>query len=303
MRISTPAEPVRPRPTCPRGHASIRVSSFTGMLPSSLFLLPALLAQEPPPATYRGVPAAEWLQRLQRGGDDESRPQVSCALRELAIDDAAVARQLAQLLTSGELRVRRTAAWCAEHRCAVPFLVDALDDADGEVRRNATITLARLGAAAADATPHLVQRLARAEGDFERHAAAEALALIGTAHADALPALLGLVRDDADSTSSVRTLLTNHGATAVPLLQPLLQQPGRAVAAADILLDLADHHPVAIAAIEAVATGDEALQFRLLEWKARRNHAAVPEFVRRFAHDATPHKRRRVFDLDLRLDA
>ncbi len=254
----------------------------------AVLLLAALaVAQNSPTAVFRGRNAAEWRQRLLRDADQEATRQAGIALYTLSRESEATTRELLPLLQHEQARVRRAAAWFLAHPVAVPALVAAMDDRDGDVRESATRTLGRFGPAAAAATPRLLARIARADGEFDWQLAVDALAAIGPAHPDAIPALLAGVRPGRAGIT-MRQAFMNLGAAAIPLLQPLLRDQERALAAAEILLDLAANHPVDLDVIAPVVATDTRLRLDLLRLRAERDPAAIPAFVRAFAKEGNP---------------
>ncbi|MBL8751813.1 MAG: HEAT repeat domain-containing protein [Planctomycetes bacterium] len=261
----------------------------------------AALAQVAPTEVFRGVPAEQWIERVRAATADEPLRQAGVALYGLTSESATVAEKCLPLLAHESALVRRSATWFLGHPVVVPALVEALGDPDVEVRENATRTLGRLGRDAAPATPRLLRRVAAVDGEFDWQLAVDALLAIGDAHPDALPAVLALVRDDRES-MEVRTGLGNLGAPAVPLLMPLLQQPGRARAAAAILLDLAADQKVDVDAVaRAVGDADDRLQLRIAKLRAERDPRAIPAYVRSFARHGDKFEHR--MGIDLRVGA
>ncbi|MBI2825209.1 MAG: HEAT repeat domain-containing protein [Planctomycetia bacterium] len=76
---------------------------------------------------------------------------------------------------------------------SVPVLIDALSDADAEVRVHAARALARMGDAGKEAVPVLIARLEDPD-EGVRQAAARALGQMGPAAADAVPALIAIIK-------------------------------------------------------------------------------------------------------------
>ena len=86
---------------------------------------------------------------------------------------------------------------------AVPVLIGTLKDDDADVREAAVYTLGRIGPAAKEAVPALIETL-KDEDIYVRLYTAGALGQIGHAAKDAVPALREALKDPEDRVSSVR---------------------------------------------------------------------------------------------------
>jgi HEAT repeat protein len=106
---------------------------------------------------------------------------------------------IAALGDANGLFVRQSAAVALERigpaaAEAVPALIQALGDADENVRAKAAVALGRIGPAAAEAVPALIQALGDADENV-RAKGAVALGGIGPAAAEAVPALIAALGD------------------------------------------------------------------------------------------------------------
>jgi HEAT repeat protein len=135
--------------------------------------------------------AATTLGRLDRMGF-VTVPELTKALKDQAPTvRAAAADALGQFSAiDGEIA-----------RDAIPLLSECLKDSSTPVRMNVVLTLARMGPAAATATPALAESLANDKEDGIRKECAKALAFIGKGADSAAPALIKAL---GDSSSEVR---------------------------------------------------------------------------------------------------
>lgn len=101
---------------------------------------------------------APYLAQLQEGTDDARREAVR-ALGRRAVRDEFAARALVEVLRTGEpiLRVEAVNAFESIGKSIVGYLVEAIPDADNEMRKAILMTLARMGPAAAAAVPAIEQ--------------------------------------------------------------------------------------------------------------------------------------------------
>ena len=106
---------------------------------------------------------------------------------------------------------------------AVPALIAALKDEDGDVRMEVVRTLREIGPAAEDAVPALITALKDEIWDV-RGSAANALREIGPAAEDAVPALITALKDEIwDVRGSAADALREIGPAAVPALIAVLK--------------------------------------------------------------------------------
>jgi HEAT repeat protein len=135
----------------------------------------------------------------------------------------------------------------------LPFLTNALDDPEKNIRLKATALLMKLGPAAAIATPALIRRVEDlAEDESVRGQAVQALGAIGPEAAAAVPAFVALLeRQDLDYMGYICMAVVEMGPVAEPTAPGLTENmladqtyPNRSGLAAMALASLGHMHEV-----------------------------------------------------------
>ena len=175
-----------------------------------LELTPAIPRQRrpSPPASpvFRGVPLSAYVERLERGAQDE-RADALRAIGAFGEDAASAVPQVASALDDADPHVRAAAAWAFTQigragASAIPAIGPALADASPQVRVLAALALEAMGPSAAPAVPLLVRAFDDPIEDV-RVTAARALGAIGPAAGAAVPALTARIQ----ATGEPRTVL------------------------------------------------------------------------------------------------
>jgi HEAT repeat protein len=220
-----------------------RVAVTCGMAVAMLGLLPTPLgAQTKKEPKFRGKTAAQWLERLTSGKEDE-RQEALGAIGQLG----QPAKQ-----------------------AAAPVLIEMLEDRDPAFRGFAAYGLGRLGPDARDAVPALIEALKDEErvdwGQIDGHLkvrdrAIEALAAIGPAVAPAIPALKNLYdkappKDGKEAYRLTRSLIDTFGCLgpkAAPILMDIFAKSDQAWVCENVCLALANLGPQAKAIVPQLA--------------------------------------------------
>lgn len=166
----------------------------------SLTLLVAIgcSRDQQPAERERAEPPPEDFEIVRGTGPEQFSPEDVATVRERLqpVEPRVAVTAFRPATPFREWTVRETAADALARigKPAVPALVRTLDDPDANARVQAANALARLGPAAADAVPALTEALDDPD-PLVRQAAARALGQIGPAAESAIPALVEILRE------------------------------------------------------------------------------------------------------------